>query len=75
MGVQQGQAYALGATMFSVVEKYLELESTRLVPRNILEFLAIYSGAAYIANQNGRGCFVFDEKLVDQIARYRLAEN
>jgi len=71
MGGLQGPAYALGSAMFSTIEKNLGLDSARLVPRNILEFLVIYNKAADKENRKGSRCFIFDRKLVDQIARYR----
>ena len=71
MGGLQGPAYALGSAMFSTIEKNLGLDSARLVPRNILEFLVIYNKAADKENQKGSRCFIFDRELVDRIARYR----
>ncbi|MCP4703381.1 MAG: hypothetical protein GY865_02125 [candidate division Zixibacteria bacterium] len=66
----QGQAYALGSDMFSVVDKYLGLDSARIIPYDNRQFLRIYNNAAQIGNEQGGNYYIFSEDLIARMANY-----
>ncbi len=70
MSGMQGPAYVLGANMFFIIEKYLGVDSARVVARDFRRFLLMYNAAAKKAKRQGDPCFIFDEDLVDKVAAY-----
>ncbi len=63
----QGQAYALGGDMVSVIDRYLGIDSARVVPVDIRQFLRLYNKAARIGNDRGGSYHVFSDELVDRV--------
>ncbi|MCP4705838.1 MAG: hypothetical protein GY865_14660, partial [candidate division Zixibacteria bacterium] len=66
----QGQAYALGSDIFSVIDKYLGLDSARIIPYDNRQFLRIYNNAAQIGNEQGGNYYIFSEDLTTRVANY-----
>jgi len=67
----QGQAYALGSDMFSVIDRYLGVDSARIVPADVRQFLRIYNTAAQIGNNRGGDYYVFKDELVSRVTNYQ----
>ena len=65
-----GQAYALGADMFSVIDKYLGVDVAKPVVHDARQFLIIYNQAAQKGNKEGGNYYVFDEDLANRVANY-----
>jgi hypothetical protein len=66
----KGPAYVLGADMFSVIDGYLGREVALKVAADFRKFLLYYNYAAEKAGQAGFRLHVFDEKLVQSLARH-----
>lgn len=66
----QGQAYVLGSDMFSVIDKYLGVDSAKAVVNDIRQFLRIYNRAARLGNEKGGNYFIFSDALVTKVAEY-----
>lgn len=63
----QGQAYALGSDMFSVIDKYLGLDSAKMVVYDNRQFIRLYNKAAKKGNDQGGDYFIFNNNLVAEI--------
>ncbi len=66
----KGPAYVLGADMFSVIEGYLGLNVALKVVEDYRKFLIYYNYAAERAHQAGFALHLFDDELVQKVARY-----
>jgi len=66
----QGQAYALGGDMFSVIDRYLGVDSARIVPADTRQFLRIYNTAAQIGNSQGGNYYVFKDELISRVTNH-----
>lgn len=66
----QGPAYALGANMYSVIEKYGGMEKAFEVAKDYRQLVKVYNEAANTGNSKGAGLFVFDDDLATNIAAY-----
>lgn len=67
----KGPAYVLGYDMFSVIDKYLGVDSAVAVAEDFRRLIDIYNEAALIANQNGEQKHIFDEQLAQRIREYQ----
>jgi len=68
MGGIKGPAYVLGADMYSTIDRYLGLDSAKVVMGDHRKLLAIYNAAAREANAGGEECFLFDDSLASRLA-------
>lgn len=69
MGGIKGQAYVLGADMYSLIDKYLGTDDAISVISDFRKFLVVYNKAAQKANAAGDKHFIFDKELAERLAR------
>ncbi|MDQ7816915.1 MAG: DUF5700 domain-containing putative Zn-dependent protease [Melioribacteraceae bacterium] len=63
----QGAAYVLGANMFYIIDKYLGLEYAIEVLKDFKKLLAVYNQAVYLAQNDSKTFFLFDNELITLI--------
>jgi len=68
MGGIKGPAYVLGADMYATIDRYLGLDSAKVIIGDYRKLLTIYNAAAREANAGGAECFLFDDSLASRVA-------
>ena len=69
MGGIKGPAYVLGADMYATIDRYLGLDSAKVIIGDYRKLLTIYNAAAREANAGGAECFLFDDSLASRLGR------
>lgn len=67
----QGKAYALGADMISVIEKYSGLKTAVNTAYDYRNFLGFYNAAAKKGNEQGDDLYVFSDELLEAVQSYK----
>jgi hypothetical protein len=70
MAGSQGQTYALGSDMFSIIEAQLGRDAAFDVARDYRKLLSVYNRAAESANNAGFSHYVFNEELASRLANF-----
>ena len=67
MGGIKGPAYVLGADMYATIDRYLGLDSAKVVMGDCRKLLTMYNAAARKADAGGAECFLFDDSLAVRV--------